>query len=148
MAFVTVSQEPFVSQIVLAYLVTAGIFLALDIAWLATMSGRFYRPQLGALMRDQIWLPPSVAFYAIYAGVLTALVVAPAFAANEPSRAFVNGLLLGLAAYATYNLTNAATLNGWPTPVTLVDLAWGTLVTGLSAWLAVLALTAIRGAGG
>ena len=132
----------------LAYVVTGGIFLALDFAWLATMSGRFYRPQLGALMRDQIALPPSMAFYLIYAGVLTALVVAPAFSASDPSRAFVNGLLLGFGAYASYNLTNAATLNGWPTPLTFVDMAWGTFATGLSAWLAVLALGLLRGSAG
>jgi uncharacterized membrane protein len=76
--------------------------------------------------------------------VLTALVVVPAAAANDPGRALVNGLLFGLACYGTYNLTNAATINGWPNVITIVDWAWGTIATGVAAWLAVLALRALK----
>jgi len=127
----------------LAFLTTGAIFVAIDFVWLATMSGRLYRPQLGAMMRERIALAPSVAFYLLYALVLTALVVLPALAARSPTQAATQGALLGLVAYATYNLTNAATLKGWPTLLTFVDLAWGTFVTGLASWLAVLALTAM-----
>lgn len=127
----------------LAFLTTGAIFVAIDFAWLATMSGRLYRPQLGALVRDKIAMGPSVAFYLLYAIVLTALVVLPALTARSPAHAAINGALLGLVAYGTYNLTNAATLKGWPTLLTYVDLAWGTFVTGLASWLAVLALTAM-----
>jgi uncharacterized membrane protein len=133
-----------VSLPLLAFLITGGIFVAMDFAWLATMSGHLYRPQLGALMRDQIALAPSALFYIVYAAVLSAVVVLPAYNADDPSRALVTGLLVGLAAYATYNLTNAATLNGWPPLLTIVDWAWGTVATALAAWLSVFALIYLR----
>lgn len=78
-------------KLLLACLTTGAIFLALDFAWLATMSGRFYRPQLGDLMRERIALAPSVAFHFIYTVVLTALVVLPALAARSPTQALVQG---------------------------------------------------------
>ena len=127
-----------------AYLVTGGIFLALDAAWLTLMSGRLYRPALGSLMRDDIALAPAIVFYLVYVSVLTVLVVAPAAAAGKGSRALFHGALIGLAAYATYNLTNAATLKGWPNLITFVDWTWGTFVSGATAWLAVVCLNAIR----
>ncbi|MEJ0060556.1 MAG: DUF2177 family protein [Terricaulis sp.] len=130
------------TKFLIAYAVTGGAFLALDAIWLTLMSGPFYRPQLGDLMRDKIVLGPSIAFYLIYVGVLTALIVAPA---TVPMRALWQGMLLGLAAYATYNLTNAATLKNWPGLLTYVDLAWGALATGAAAWLSVLMLSHFRG---
>lgn len=127
----------------LAYVVTGAVFVALDFAWLALMTGRLYRPQLGALMRDRISLAPSILFYVVYVGVLTWLIVLPAWRNEDGVQALSGGLLVGLAAYATYNLTNAATLKNWPPLLTWVDWSWGTIVTGVSAWAAVLVLHAI-----
>jgi uncharacterized membrane protein len=97
-------------------------------------------------MRDQNAVAPAVAFYFIYIAALTVLVVLPALGAQNATRALAHGVLFGLAAYATYDLTNAAILKGWPSPITYVDMAWGSIATGIAAWLAVLALSALRGA--
>jgi len=129
-----------------AYLVTGAIFVAVDAVWLSLMGPRFYRSHLGPLMREQFALAPAIAFYVIYIGVLTALVVAPALAAQSPTRALVTGLLFGLGTYATYNLTNASTLKGWSPVVTVVDMAWGCIATGAAAALAVLILGALNAA--
>lgn len=129
------------------YLVTGAIFVAADAIWLWVMAQRFYRAQLGPLMRDEIAFAPAIAFYLIYVGALAALVVAPALAAQNSGRALLHGLLFGIAAYATYDLTNAATLKGWPTALTFVDMAWGAIATGAAAWLAVVVLTALMSPG-
>jgi uncharacterized membrane protein len=128
------------SSTLIQYLATAIIFGLLDLVWLSSMYKPFYKPQLGALMREPIAVVPSIVFYVIYAVTLTFLIVAPNVAANTPSAAFVQGLVFGLAAYATYNFTNAATLKNWPKLLTLIDLTWGTLATGTTAGLAVLAV--------
>lgn len=135
-------------QALIAYVATGAIFVALDFMWLGLMTGPLYKPQLGALMRENVSLPPSILFYLVYVCVLTALVVLPALRAANPIQALVHGLLLGLAAYAAYNLTNAATLNGWPPLLTFIDWVWGTFVTGVAACLAVLALRALTASGG
>jgi uncharacterized membrane protein len=126
-----------------AYLITGAVFVLADAVWLSAMAPRFYRSQLGELMRDQVVLAPAIIFYIVYVGALTALVVLPALATQNATRALIYGCLFGLAAYGTYDLTNAATLKGWPLALTLVDLTWGVLATGLAACVSVLALTAL-----
>jgi uncharacterized membrane protein len=128
-----------------AYLATGVVFVAADAVWLSIMAPRFYKPQLGALMRDQIALAPAIVFYLIYIAALTVLVVLPALGAHSATRALTHGLLFGLGAYATYDITNASILKGWPPAITYVDMAWGSVATGLAAWLAVMALSALRG---
>jgi uncharacterized membrane protein len=121
---------------VVQFLVTAACFLALDAPWLAIMSKRLYRPHIGELMRDTPAWGAAALFYAIYTLALTVLAVMPAERAGAPALAAFNGAFMGLAAYATYNLTNAATLKHWPTPVIVFDTLWGTVASGVAAWLA------------
>jgi uncharacterized membrane protein len=90
-------------------------------------------------MLDKILLAPAVAFYLVYPAGIAVFAVAPALQANAPTQALGYGLLLGLVAYATYNLTNLATLRGWSALVTIADNVWGATATGLAA----LAATAI-----
>lgn len=123
-------------SLLIAFVVTGALFCAVDLIWLTLMGGAFYRPHLGDLMRASPNLAASAAFYVIYAAVLTALVVAPAIRTGAPVSllaVFGGGALFGLGAYATYNLTNLATLKAWPLPIVLVDTAWGTLLTGVVA---------------
>lgn len=122
-----------VKQFAIAYGATAAIFLALDAVWLTLMAARLYRPALGPIMLERFALGPAVAFYAIYMLGVVVFAVAPALAQRNGLAALGNGALLGLVAYATYDLTNQATLKGWPWQVTLADLCWGTAVTGVSA---------------
>ena len=120
-------------QSVIAYVATAVVFLALDAVWLTTMADRLYRPALGHLMLQQFAIGPALAFYAIYFTGVVVFAVAPALATGRWQLALGRGALLGLVAYATYDLTNQATLKDWSWHVTLADLVWGTLVTAVSA---------------
>ncbi|WP_213957428.1 MULTISPECIES: DUF2177 family protein [unclassified Variovorax] len=120
-------------QSVIAYFATAVVFLSLDALWLVTMADRLYRPALGDLMLQQFAIGPALAFYAIYFTGIVVFAIAPALQAGRGRLAFGLGALLGLVAYATYDLTNQATLKDWPLQVTLADLVWGTFVTAVSA---------------
>jgi len=122
-----------IKQIAIAYPVTAVVFLALDAAWLTTMADRLYRPALGRLMLDRFEAAPAVAFYAIYLAGVIVFAVMPGLESRRWSVALGLGALLGLVAYATYDLTNQATLRDWPWRVTLADLCWGTFVTAVAA---------------
>lgn len=127
-------------QTALPYILTAVIFLALDMAWFALFGGKFYKSQLGPMMRDKIAWPAALVFYAIYVVVLTILVVIPAHAAFDPGLAALHAGMIGLAAYGAYNLTNISTLKGWPLPLSYVDIMWGTFASAATGYLAVYAL--------
>lgn len=124
----------------IAYGATAAIFLALDALWLTLMADRLYRPAIGHLMLERFAPAPALAFYAIYILGMVVFAVAPGLAQRNWLTALGLGALLGLVAYATYDLTNQATLRGWSWQVTLADLCWGTAATGASAaaacWIA------------
>ncbi len=120
-------------QFVLAFVAAAIVFLSLDAVWLTIMSSRLYRPAIGHVMREDFDVLAAVAFYAIYWTGLVVFVVRPAAGA---AAALARGALFGLVCYATYDLTNQATILRWPWHVTIIDLAWGTFVSAASAWVA------------
>lgn len=109
-------------------------FLALDALWLGVVARGFYARQLGDLLRDDPNWAAAAVFYLIYVGGIVVLAVLPALEARSPGQALALGALLGLVAYGAYDLTNLATLNGFPVRMVVVDLAWGTVLTGLVAW--------------
>lgn len=123
----------FSKQSFIAYAATAAVFLALDAVWLSTMAERLYRPAIGQLMRERFAFGPALAFYAIYLAGVVVFAVAPALAGRRWQSALGLGALLGLLAYATYDLTNQATLKDWPWHLTLADLCWGTVATAVAA---------------
>lgn len=103
----------------------------LDAVWLSTMTKKFYAPRLGHLMGEVQWLP-AVIFYLLYAMGVVYLVLVPAMQYNWTfARTAFTGAVLGLICYATYDLTNQATLKNWPVAVTVVDMIWGAVLTGL-----------------
>ncbi|HTM76864.1 MAG TPA: DUF2177 family protein [Devosia sp.] len=116
-----------------AYAATAVVFFAIDFVWLSTASASFYRPRLGALLLEQPNLIIAGLFYLFYVGGIVYFAVSPALTEGGWSKALIAGLLLGFVAYGTYDLTNLSTLRNWPWSVTLVDLAWGTALTGVAA---------------
>ena len=123
-------------QLPVACACTAGVFLAMDAVWLTSTHARLYQPALGHLMSGGIdWIAAAL-FYAIYIAGLVVFAVQPALQARRPLVALGRGAALGLLAYATYDLTNQATLRGWPWHVTLIDLAWGSTVSGTASWAA------------
>lgn len=112
--------------------------LAIDAVWLSVMAKRFYNPNIGHLLADAPRFVPAGIFYILYIFGVVFFVVSPALASGAGFlKIFLSGALLGLFAYATYDLTNQATLKDWPTMVTLVDLAWGALLTGTITVIAV-----------
>lgn len=123
-----------------AYLGSGIVMAILDAVWLTVVGPRLYRPAIGELLAPQPNLRVAVVFYLVYVAGIVILAVAPALRDGSFLRAVVSGAVLGLVAYATYDLTNQATLRIWPTHLTLIDLAWGTCVTAAAAlggyWLA------------
>jgi uncharacterized membrane protein len=117
----------------LAYLAAGLAFLALDVVWLSTMGSRVYRPLLAHLLRADFALSPALLFYLLYVVGIVVFAVQPAIEAGRWASAAGAGLLLGLIAYGTYDLTNHATLKDWPLAVTVIDMAWGAFATGVAA---------------
>ncbi len=117
----------------LSYLSVAVIMLGLDAIWLSLTATPLYRAQLGSLMLPKPVITPAVLFYVLYVLGLVVLVVLPALTARSWGFALTRGALLGCVAYATYDLTNQATLRGWSTTLTLADLAWGTALSAAAA---------------
>ncbi|MEE4743794.1 DUF2177 family protein [Pseudomonas alliivorans] len=118
--------------IVTAYVGTLLAFLILDGIWLGVLMVPTYREWLGPLMLDTPVIGPAVAFYLLYGAGVVIFGVMPALREQRPARATLYSGLLGLIAYGTYDLTNWATLQGWPAQLALVDLAWGTVVSALA----------------
>ena len=118
---------------VAAYLGAGLTFAAIDAVWLTTMTDRLYKPVLGPILADKPDMKAAVAFYLISIAGTVFLAIAPALAQGSWQRAAINGAVLGFVAYATYDLTNQATLNVWSLKLTLIDLAWGTTLTTVSA---------------
>ena len=120
-------------SLVVAYLATLVAFVGIDFAWLSFAGDRLYRPILKDILLDGFNPAPAVAFYLIFAAGLVVLAVRPGLETVSLRLAAGNGALLGFFAYATYDLTNQATLRNWTTTLSLADLAWGTVLSAISA---------------
>jgi uncharacterized membrane protein len=120
---------------IISYIATGIVFLGCDFVWLSQMGNTLYRAQLGGMLLENFAPAPAIVFYLIYIVGIVTLAVAPALASGHWFTALGYGALFGFCAYATYDLTNQATLKGWSVVVTLADLGWGTVVTGLAATL-------------
>ncbi len=114
------------------WVTTALVLLPIDAVWLTVMAQPFYRAHIGHLLAPDFAVAPAVAFYLLYVSGIVALAQRGAADWRE---AGLRGAMLGLVAYGTYDLTNQATLLGWPTLVTVVDLVWGTFLTATGAAL-------------
>ncbi|MGE0742664.1 MAG: DUF2177 family protein [Hyphomonadaceae bacterium] len=123
----------------IAWLTTALTFLVVDAIWLSQMVGRIYRPYIGPIMAERVDVAAAGAFYVIYTLGVTFLAVSPALEKNSLVQALVSGAVVGLVAYATYDLTNQATLKVWDIRLTLADMAWGAFATALASGAAYLA---------
>jgi uncharacterized membrane protein len=122
-----------VIKYVAAYLGAGISFAVIDAIWLTTMTDRLYKPVLGPLLADKPDMKAAVLFYLISIAGTVFLAIAPALKEGNWTRAAINGAVLGFVAYATYDLTNQATLAVWQTKLTVVDLIWGTCLTTVSA---------------
>ena len=122
-------------QIIYLYFLNLAVFFIIDMIWLGILAKGFYRRHLGPLMTPKVnWLS-AVLFYLLFIVGLLVFVIRPALTAGAPLQALLYGALFGLISYATYDLTNLATLKDWPVIVTVVDLIWGTLLGGIVSFL-------------
>lgn len=129
------------SKFLTQYLVVLISFLIIDGLWLAVVARKFYQKYLGYLMTEQVVWWAAVLFYLLFAGAVVYFVVAPAISGGQIWwRVLLSGAILGLAMYATYDLTNQATIKNWPAIVTLVDIIWGTLMTAAVTVISVIIL--------
>lgn len=115
------------------YLAGGAFFLIVDIAWLTLVMSGLFKAELGQLLLERPKLVPAAIFYALFPIGLAVFAVLPALDVQSWLRAALFGALFGLLAYATYELTNLATLKGWSSTVAIADIAWGTLLSGAAA---------------
>ena len=113
------------------YAVALPTFLVMDLIWLGVVARSFYQSQMGHLMRSQVNWAAAIVFYVLFVAGIVVLAVWPAVERQSLAHALVLGALLGLVTYAAYDLTNLATLEGFPLTVALVDLAWGTVLCAI-----------------
>ena len=121
------------TRLLIAYFATMVVFFAIDFVWLTTIAQRFYQSQIGPLLLEEFRMGVAAGFYLFYIAGIIFFAVNPALKAESLAVAALYGALFGFFCYATYDFTNLATLKGYTTTVALVDLAWGTVLTGTSA---------------
>lgn len=116
------------------YLITLPVFFAIDMVWLGLVANNFYKKHIGFLMTENVNWVAALVFYLLFIAGLVVFVVSPALAKNSLQTAVLLGALFGMVTYATYDLTNLATIKNWPLIVTYIDLLWGmTLSASVSA---------------
>jgi len=116
------------------YLIALPVFFAIDMVWLGLVANNFYKKHIGFLMTSEVNWVAALIFYLLFIAGLVIFVITPALEKNSLPTALLLGALFGLMTYATYDLTNLATIKHWPVLVTVVDLLWGmTLSASVSA---------------
>lgn len=128
---------------ILTYLAVAVPFAAVDLLWLGTVAGSLFRRDLGPLLRDTPRWDAALLFYLLYP--MAVMILAIPKADGDWQRALWLGAVLGLCAYGTYDLTNLATLRAWTVRLAMIDVAWGTALTALAAWLGFVANRSLAG---
>ena len=110
------------------FFIALPVFFAIDMIWLVLVAKNFYQKQIGFLMKPDINWFAAIIFYLLFIIGLVTFVISPAIVRHSWVHALLLGALFGLITYATYDLTNLATLKDWPLLVTVVDLIWGTVL--------------------
>jgi uncharacterized membrane protein len=120
-------------RVLIAYGVTLVVLLALDLVWLRFSADIVFRPYVGAVLTDNPNLAAAALFYLFFSGGLFFFAVMPGAKNDSVVTALINGALLGFLAYMTFDLTSLAILKGWSVTVSLIDVSWGTFVSGIAA---------------
>ena len=129
--------------LVVAFVVTAVVFLILDAIWLGVVSRNIYQREIGDLLLPKPNFGAAVIFYVIYIVGMVYFCVVPGIAEQSVMRGLINGALFGIVAYATYDLTNLATLKGWSTTLVFIDIAWGAIASAAACAVAVAVTTRV-----
>lgn len=129
----------------IAYVTVLVVFGIIDALWLWQMADTLYRPVLGDMLAEKIRMIPALVFYLLFPVGVVVFAVLPAHKDGSVLSAFALGALLGALCYATYDLTNYATLKQWSLQITVIDIAYGAVVTGICATAAFYVLQMIKG---
>jgi uncharacterized membrane protein len=127
-----------VKNTILLYGISFILFFLIDMVWLGLIAKGFYRKHLGEMLSPRVNWPAAILFYLLFILGVVVFVVRPMTIQNAPLNALALGALLGLLCYATYDLTNLATLKDWPLVVTVIDLIWGTVLGASVSFVSVL----------
>jgi uncharacterized membrane protein len=120
---------------VIAYIAALVIFGVIDILWLTMVGAKLFRDTLGDVLAQDVRMAPAIAFYLLYPLGVVFFAIAPALREASVSTAILNGAMFGLMTYATYDLTNYATLRSWTLNLTIIDLSYGAALTAATAVL-------------
>ncbi|NCC47632.1 MAG: DUF2177 family protein [Clostridia bacterium] len=116
-------------------LIALVVFTLIDLVWLLFISRKLYKDKIGHLMADKVNLPAAIIFYLLFIVAMVFFVINPAVEKQSLLYALAAGAFFGLVTYATYDLTNLATLRDWPVSMTIIDLTWGTLITSSTCFV-------------
>jgi len=112
------------------YITSFVVFFLVDLFWLVVVANKLYKKYLGFIMKDSPNWGAAIIFYLLYIAGLVFFVIQPAIEKGSWQQALFTGLFFGFITYATYDLTNLATLKDWPFTITVIDLIWGTVLGG------------------
>ena len=118
-------------KLILSYVLTSLVFFAVDMLWLGVLAKDFYRKHLGGFLSDQVNWKAAIIFYLLFIVGIFVFVILPAIDKGSLLRAIGLGAFFGIITYATYDLTNLATLKNWPLVIVIVDIAWGAILTAI-----------------
>ncbi len=118
-------------KLILSYLLTAVVFFAIDMTWLGFIAKDLYKKYLGGFLSDKVNWTAAIVFYLLFIVGIFYFAILPAVEKNSVLKAILSGALFGFFTYATYDLTNLATLKNWPLQIVFIDIIWGSVLTGL-----------------
>ena len=116
-------------KLAISYLLTTAVFFAIDLLWLGIIAKRFYGRHLSNFLADEVNWAAAIVFYLLFIVGIFVFAIMPAVGKQVWIHALIYGGLFGFFTYATYDLTNLATLNSWPIKVVIVDIIWGIILT-------------------
>lgn len=120
-----------IKSILISYLLTFIVFLLVDMLWLGIIAKKLYQKYLGDFLSDKVNWTAAFAFYFIYVAGISIFAIYPAVNKGSVFNAVLMGALFGIFTYATYDLTNLATLKDWPLPIVFIDIIWGAVLSAI-----------------
>lgn len=118
-------------SIIISYLLTFVVFLVVDLLWLGVIAKNLYQKYLGDFLSDKVNWTAAIIFYLLYVIGVSIFAIYPAVNKGSAINAVLMGALFGVFTYATYDLTNLATLKGWPLPIVFIDILWGAVLSAI-----------------
>ena len=119
------------TKIIISYLLTSVVFFAVDMLWLGFIAKDLYRKYLGSFLSSQVNWTAAIVFYLLFIVGISIFAIYPSVQKDSIFSAVLLGALFGMFTYATYDLTNLATLKDWPIQIVFIDIAWGAFLTAV-----------------